>query len=430
MENIDFNTIETIGGAIALIFGAYFFFKKFKQRKSYYGGESNSNKDQSNNSGVSESLENLASNFGFDKVQKEKLSINIDIDIDKFKSDLTEDLHYMEDMRLDFLKKKSGLFKRAWLRTSAVIFIFLASFVVFSAIADGFDFTIFIGTLAMVLLGSLPFAAFLALFYYLFKSGSYYNKYQDFFKKDFLPRVLKHVNETLEFSSQGMSKEQFLSIGIFKKFSGMSYSSEDTLKGKVGSTDVIFSEVQLQRRETRGSGENKSTSYVKIFKGMVLEADFNKNLNGKTFMVPDFKDESDTSSGILMKGASFLFGKKISGEITSFKDDHERVSIEDGDFEKYFNVYSTDQIESRFIFSPTFIELVKFFKDKLNKIVYLAFHGSKMYLLIDWNQNMFEAPNLKVEVKDAQFLIPIIQEVHFALSFVEDFNLNQRIWNK
>lgn len=417
MENIDIELIKSIGGAIIFLIVAWFGIKKFRQQKTYFKDEKKENSNADDKS------------FSFNRVEELKSKAKIDINLDELKNELKTDLAIIEEKRRELSEKKKGLFLRAWYRTTGVIFIIFTIFNVISGINNGFGdgfFAVFVGIILM----SVLFGAFLAGFYYLFKANSFANKYNTYFKTQFLPRVLKHLNESLEFSSSGISKKTFLNIGIFKNFNGISYSSEDTLKGKIGSTDIKLSEVYLQRRETRNSGGNQSTRYVKVFKGLVMEADFNKNMKGKTFMVPDFKDENDGSSGILMQGASFIFGKKLTGELSDFKKEFERVNIEDPDFEKFFNVYGSDQVEARYIYTPTFIELVKYFKDKLNKVVYMAFHGSKMYLLIDWNQNLFEPPPLKEKVENADFLLPIIQEIELATGFVEDFNLNQRIWNK
>ena len=70
-------------------------------------------------------------------------------------------------------------------------------------------------------------------------------------------------------------------------------------------------------------------------------ADFNKNFNGHTVVLPD------TAEKILGKFGQSLQSMSSRGEL---------VKLEDPEFEKEFCVYGDDQVEARYILSPALMK--------------------------------------------------------------------------
>ncbi|MEO1475955.1 MAG: DUF3137 domain-containing protein [Pseudomonadota bacterium] len=124
---------------------------------------------------------------------------------------------------------------------------------------------------------------------------------------------------------------------------------EDRLTGKRGEVDFEFFEAHLEeKRTTRDANGRTRTRWVTIFQGQCIRFDFHKRFMGETLVTRD--------AGIF---------NRFGGH-----GDMKRAKLEDPTFEKAFEVYTTDQVEARFLLTPDFMQ----------KLVDLeeAFHGGKL----------------------------------------------------
>ncbi len=124
---------------------------------------------------------------------------------------------------------------------------------------------------------------------------------------------------------------------------------EDKLTGRRGEVDFEFFEAHLEdkRTSTDSNGRTK-TRWVTVFRGQCLRFDFHKRFLGETLVLRD--------AGIF----SFLGGARGM----------ERARLEDPRFEKAFEVYTTDQVESRYLLTPDFMQRLLDLEE--------AFHGGKL----------------------------------------------------
>lgn len=190
------------------------------------------------------------------------------------------------------------------------------------------------------------------------------------------------------------------------------YSGEDLVTGKIEKTQVEFCELHTQDRQTDHKGR---THYVTIFKGLFFIADFNKHFNGQTYVLSDF-------------GERFLgFFGKLMQNISVGRPDV--VRLEDPEFEKIFVVYSSDEVEARYILSPSFMERLVEFRKKMNSSVQLSFVGSNLYMAIPMKKNLFE-PSLRRTVMNFEDIKEYYNQILFCTSIVDEMNLNTRVWTK
>ena len=124
---------------------------------------------------------------------------------------------------------------------------------------------------------------------------------------------------------------------------------------------------------------------------------------------------------------SFGFLGKFLQE--TFKHSGELVKLEDPEFEKEFVVYSSDQIEARYILSHSMMKRILEFKRKSNSRVHLSFHHSNVYLAVSSQRNRFE-PRIMKSVLDPDLCREYLDDLLFAIEIVDDLNLNTRIWTK
>lgn len=239
-------------------------------------------------------------------------------------------------------------------------------------------------------------------------------KYRLNFKNKIVLRIAAFVDENLIYSPEGfVSREEFSNSAIFQKYCN-SFTGEDHFQGKIGKTAIEFSEVVGRHKTTTGTGSKRKEQYTTIFKGVFFVADFNKNFSGYTLVLPD------TAEKMLGK-----FGQNLQ----AFSSRGELIKLEDPEFEKEFCVYASDQVEARYILSPSLMQRIVEFKRKWNTKVYLSFRDSKVYIAIKMDKNLFETRLFK-SIVDYNFIEENIRFLILLTGIVEDLNLNRRIWTK
>jgi hypothetical protein len=88
-----------------------------------------------------------------------------------------------------------------------------------------------------------------------------------------------------------------------------------------------------------------------------------------------------------------------------------------------------DQVEARYILTPSLMERILAYKCKWKSRISLSFCDSKDYIAISMNKNLFEARIFK-PVADYSFMEENLRFLILLTEIVEDLNLNTRIWTK
>lgn len=173
--------------------------------------------------------------------------------------------------------------------------------------------------------------------------------------------IVGSVCKFLGFSFQSKMSEswqlvEFLELGLVtKNFTRSSF--EDKISGKAHGAEFILHEAHLERRE--GSGKNRK--WVTKFRGQLLRIQFNKKFLGRT---------------VVLRDKGWLQRKK--------KNDMKRVGLVDPAFEKTFEAYGTDQVEARYLLTPTFMQrLVDLENSVEGKNIRFAFTGGQLLIAIE-----------------------------------------------
>ncbi|MBK7441553.1 MAG: DUF3137 domain-containing protein [Bacteroidetes bacterium] len=254
----------------------------------------------------------------------------------------------------------------------------------------------------------------ISLLLYFFFFG-FKRKRPDFkaeYKKVVIGKLIQFVAPDLVFTPNlFIPQSQYNTSKIFLSSPDI-YKGEDLVEGKIDKTQVKFCELHTQDRQTDSKGR---THYVTIFKGLFFIADFNKNFAGQTYVLSDF-------------GERFLggFGKMLQNLSVGRPD---VVRLEDVEFEKQFVVYSTDEVEARYILSPSFMEQIMAFKNKTNAKIQFSFVGNNIYMAMPMKENLFE-PSLRKTVMNFEDIKSYYSQLQFCVSIVDALNLNTRVWTK
>jgi hypothetical protein len=105
------------------------------------------------------------------------------------------------------------------------------------------------------------------------------------------------------------------------------------------------------------------------------------------------------------------------------------VKLEDPEFEKMFAVSSTDQIEARYILSPSMMRRLLDLRARHGNELHISFIGNHIYLALPQNSDLFEPPSLRTPLT-VDAVRRIIADLQSVLCIVEELDLNTRIWSK
>jgi len=170
--------------------------------------------------------------------------------------------------------------------------------------------------------------------------------------------------------------------------SGKRASFEDQMSGEAHGASFKSVETHLQRK----NDDNWQT----VFRGQVMTLTFPRKFLGKTVVLRD--------KGILQR-------KK--------RGDMKRVGLVDPVFEKIFEAYSTDQVESRYLLDPTFMQkLVDLERTVDGKKIRFGFIDGQLLIVVE-TPNRFEAGSMLKSLTAPDRTQKILDEVGAIYDIVD-----------
>ena len=252
------------------------------------------------------------------------------------------------------------------------------------------------GCFALIVVG-----AILAVSKFAVPGITAYLNYRARFKRDIVAEVFKAVSPGAVYEPDRYVAEPiFDASGLFAKRG--SFKGDDLVRGRIGQT--AFEASELQRQYTEGSGKDERTQVV--FHGLFFHLDFNKAIRGRTVVRP-----ADTASWRLGSQAGLT-----------------RVVLEDPEFEKAFEVYSTSQVEARYILTPLLMERIVEIRGKTEKPIFVAFAANAAFVAVHYGRSLFE-PSIATSTS-FDSVVEIADHFRLADVIVQELDLNTRIWTK
>ena len=178
-----------------------------------------------------------------------------------------------------------------------------------------------------------------------------------------------------------------------------SYTSEsfdDIFEGKHNGVGYTIVESEF----STGSGKNRRT----VFDGVVVILDMNKKFTGNTIIRPDSFTHSSPAKNL------------------------RHTTLEDVVFEKKFDVYTNDEVEARYLITPSFMERlnkmkVAFSADKIS----CAFYDKYLLVGLHTSKDLFSLGSLFKPVDDSKQFFTMYEEIVSIIKLIEHFKLNQKI---
>lgn len=171
-------------------------------------------------------------------------------------------------------------------------------------------------------------------------------------------------------------------------------SFEDRLSGQRNGVDFEFYEAHLEERRTTTDAKGRTrTRWVTVFRGQCLKFDFHKTFYGRTLVTRD--------AGFFNR---FGGGRGM-----------QRARLESPDFEKAFEVYTTDQVECRYILTPDFMQkLINLENTFRGKRLRCAFAWGEMLIAVE-GADLFEPGSMFAPLDDPKRMRDLLDD--FAAVF-------------
>jgi hypothetical protein len=235
------------------------------------------------------------------------------------------------------------------------------------------------------------------------------------FKSNVVAGIVKLYNQDWQYLFDScINQADYEKSGLFRQQIDR-YNGDDLVVGQIEKTDFRFSELHTQYKQvTYGSKGQRREHWVTIFRGLFMHADFNKIFLGTTYVLPDTAEKLFGS-----------FGQKLQ-KLSSRGD---LVKLENQEFEKRFVVYSSDQVEARYILTPSIMEAMVNLSMRFGNSVYFSFVGSRVYFARSFSHGLFEPGLFRsgVNYKDAKEMFELFGMISIL---IQELNLNTRIWTK
>jgi len=310
---------------------------------------------------------------------------------DFFYENIYPDLEFLEQKRLSIYSSLK--------KTAIIIFIFTC--IVFYMLFD-----ILPNTMDLLILCFVIPSGIFTFIYKMKVSG-----YASLFKDHVIEKLVEFIGESLRYSKTDMISEHEYRLSSLFSSRVDRYSGDDLVVGKVDGIDVRFSEVHTQIKKKGNKGK---TYWQTVFRGLFFIADFNKHFRGRTVVLPDSSEK---------------FLGTLSHFFQSFSSRGELVKMDNPEFEKEFVVYSSDQIEARYILSHSLMNSILEYKKLVGKNLSISFVGSNIYIAIAFKERLFE-PKIYKRVTNFDEVKFYFQVLSLTSDIVKHLNLDKKLWSK
>lgn len=230
------------------------------------------------------------------------------------------------------------------------------------------------------------------------------NHYKCSVKDVILPMVFNYFGENFYYARHSELKvSDLVASEIIPSYTIA--PSEDYVTGSYRGVEVEMMETQLIKQINLGKGRRYPR---KIFQGIIIRLEMNKSFNSHTIVEQD--------SGFIKNWFKKMRHKSM------FK----KVKLEDTVFEKQFEVYSNDQVDARYLLSPSFMNRLT----KLQNVfdgseIKASFYGKSLLMMIASKADRFEPTSAFKAFdlrKDVEKTVAEMQEI---LNIIEVLKLDQ-----
>ena len=240
--------------------------------------------------------------------------------------------------------------------------------------------------------------------------------YRADFKARVISKLVAFVDPNLTYTPDNfLGEEMFETSGLFDRKPD-AYDGGDLVEGKLGATKIAFSEIHAQYRTTTVDAKgNTQTHWHTLFKGVFFVADFNKAFQSRTYVLPDTAEK--------------LFGA-LGQKLQALNPGRNQlIKLENPEFEHAFVVYGDDQVEARYILTPSLMERILHYQQRTGAELRLGFVEGCVFVAIPNSSDLFE-PHVFSSIVSRGLLKDYLARLEIITGVVDELSLNTRIWSK
>lgn len=276
--------------------------------------------------------------------------------------------------------------------------------------------------------------------------------FKRYIKANFMSKFLKCFKEIRRISDENsariFSTKELKASNLFSTFNTIKV--DDAFKGNYNGVDYKITEIKLIQE-----GSKNSTT---AFKGVILSVPSNKTIKANTIIAtkrdmnirnyPTRIIASIILVPILI--CEWFLSLKFSSDIDNFiklivltiitliiicsfiekQKSMQNVNLESINFDKRFNVFSKDQVEARYLLTPTFIEkftrfYTAFGTNKAKCSFYKDHTGNDriMFAISTW-KDLFEPGNLFTPINEPKYMF--LSDFTSIFNMIEFFKLDEK----
>lgn len=282
-------------------------------------------------------------------------------------------------------------------RKNHIIGLFITALI--GAIAEGFSlYFIYIEYIAENITKHTLTPAIMVPFLFVPLCMSIIKKYKNKAKEIILPKLLSYLGEfeiTPSNCIHNYTTDYIQTLDLLPSFDVCKY--DDCFHGTYNDVKLGVSELKL--KEIHYDSKGRRHEHI-VFQGLFVCTSSFKKFNSRTIIKRD-------------GGARFAGDK--------------RVHLEDPEFEKYFDVISSDQIEARYLITPAFMNrMVELNRKGIGRTMSVSFENDNINIAIASSKDWFEIPLFKPATEIANYRA-ILLELISIFSIIDTLKLDQNI---
>lgn len=242
------------------------------------------------------------------------------------------------------------------------------------------------------------FTVFIALFfiaYVYFPIAIYHSS----IKYKILPLVFTFFD--FYDNSKNASSIEFLKpFGIIPKYDNIDLKYN--VKGANNNVGIELIETILEQIVHTKRGREQTT----VFSGIFVLFTMNKTFKGKTIIIHDL--------GLIVNWVKEQFSNL------------ENIKLEDPVFEDKFQVFSTDQIEARYLLTPAFMERLLALSSMFNNKIKFSFYNNKLLLMIETAENRFKPDSIFMPSTFEYDIKTVLIEMQAIFNIIDTLKLSEK----
>ena len=239
----------------------------------------------------------------------------------------------------------------------------------------------------------LPFAL-IVFFIWLFMYATKANNFQKEVKSYVMPLFCSCFPDLKWVPEKNHLTDFYKSSKIIPSFDTINY--DDCFVGSYKGINYIIEEVDASRNGNKCS--------YPVFHGIIIRFNISKRFKKHTVIYPDILGNSSPSN------------------------DLHRTELEDVVFEKKYNVFTNDDVEARYIITPSLMEKLNNVKTSFQASdIYASFYAGVFFLGISTWENLFDYGSIVNSLTDPKPFIKMSEEIISILKLIDHFKLDQNI---